>query len=456
MVSRKWFSCLTAIILSFVFVISGCSSSNSGTDNNTGKDEKVTIRFYMGDGEITKEQITAFNEEHPNINLERVDTDFNKLMGYIAAKSELTPDLLRVNGANEFPFYASRGLALNLQKYFDESDVFKKEDLLDVGNIFKWDGTKPGDGDLYGFVKDWSPDFNLWISKKLFTDAGITIPSDKESLTWDQVMEYAKKLTKKDGDKFVQWGLWDPFLGGAVVSQDTLIAQLASMGKSLYSEDNSQILLDDPEVKKLMQYWVDGTMAPVGPSSLNSEAQSWIDLFATEKVGMMMAGYWFSGILRGNEAAKTHLEDFIMLPSPIMPGGKRVEATRSGTGGVIYSGTKHPEEAWTVFEWFFGGTPADDRAKSGWGLPGFKSKVALLPKDTPFDKQTYDVVNDNLKHLDVLSYNPYISATALGVIFDKYLTPVYFGKDTLDGAIDNIKKETEIQIKENKDIVGVK
>lgn len=470
--SKKWSMQIVAVILSLSLMIAGCSSNNSSTASNapdkavtdTGgaatdapkSTEKVTIRIHLAEGEITKEQIQEFEAEHANINLERVDTDFNKLMGQIAANSEITPDIFRLYGASEFPFYASRGLALNLQPYFDASPLFKKEDLLDATNIYRWDGKVPGKGDIYGFPKDWAPDFNLFINKKLFADAGIPIPTDKDSLTWEQVMEYAKKLTKKEGDQVTQWGLFDPLGGGIAINQDLMLTQLASLGKTLFSADNSTIDLNTPEARKVLQYWIDAVKTPVGPSSLHSEALNFIDLFSQNKLGMMIVGYWFSGMLRSNELTKSHIDDFMMLPSPKMEGGVRVEATRSGTGSIIYSKTKHPKEAWTVFEWFYGGKPADERAKGGWGLPGFKSKVTLIPKDTSFDKQTYDVINDDLNNLSTLPYNPYISATAMGTIFDKYMTPVYFDKDTLDGAIEKISKEVNIQIQENKDIVGVK
>lgn len=476
---------LTAIIVALSLSIVGCSnssnkSSNSPANSNAAEpsqatstsssstdetvstsspssstDEKVTIRISMGASEITKEQIDEFNREHPNINLVLAGATFEKLMGMIAANSNITPDIFRVNGANDFPFYASRGLALNLQKYFDASPFFKKEDLGDIANIFRWDGEKTGQGDLYGFVKDWSPDFNIFINKKLFAEAGIPIPSDKEPLTWDQVMDFAKKLTKKQGDQVTQWGIMDPFAGGAVLSLDIMLAQLATQNQTLYSADNDKIVLDTPEAKAIIQYWVDAAKSPVGPSALHSESQSFVDLFTQGKLGMLICGYWFSGILRSTEASKSHLDDFMLLPAPIVAGGKRVEATRSGTGAIIYSKTKHPDEAWTVFEWFYGGKPADDRAKSGGGLPAFKSKMALIPTTTAFDKQTADVVNEDLKYLTVLGYNPYMSATAAKTILDKYMTPVYFDKDTVDGAIEKITNEINIQIRENKDIVGV-
>ncbi|BBH22030.1 hypothetical protein Back11_33750 [Paenibacillus baekrokdamisoli] len=205
-----------------------------------------------------------------------------------------------------------------------------------------------------------------------------------------------------------------------------------------------------------MQYWVDLAKAGVGPSPLNPEATGFIDLFTQGKLGMMTVGYWFAGILKSTDASKSHLDDFMLLPAPMVAGGKAIEASQVGTGGIINSKTRHPKEAWTVFEWFFGGKPADERAASGWGLPGFQSKMSKVPVATNFDKQTYAVVSNNVSHLTTIPNNPYISTTAIDTIFGKYFMPVYFGEDTLDGAIAKSKKEIEIQIRENKDIVGVK
>ena len=56
----------------------------------------------------------------------------------------------------------------------------------------------------------------------------------------------------------------------------------------------------------------------------------------------------------------------MMIPAPIADGGTRVSPTGSATGAIINNATKHPEETWKVYEWFFGGKPAEDRAKSGW------------------------------------------------------------------------------------------
>ncbi|QHT59429.1 sugar ABC transporter substrate-binding protein [Paenibacillus lycopersici] len=482
MQTKKWASRLSVLTLATAFALTGCgsatnsnsggSAANAGGTNNAGTANAggdaaangaaasgdasggapVTIRFNMGDGEVTKEQIDAFNKEHPNIKLVRVDSDYNKLMAQVAANSPDTPDLIRVQGSSEIPFYVSRGLALNLDPYFENSAAFPKDDILDIANVYRFDGTMQGQGPIYGFPKDWSPDYDLWVNKKMFTEAGIPLPSDKEPMTYDEMLDLAKKLTKKQNGKITQYGLVDMFTNGVIANQDLLLHQLASLGEQLYSDKG--IELDTPDAKKALQYWVDAVKAPVGPSPLNTETKSFIDLFTQNKSAMMLCGYWFSGLLRTTDSTKNNLDDYMLLPSPMMDGGKRVEAARGASGSIIYSKTKHPKEAWTVFEWFYSGQMADERAKSGWGLPVFQSKMALLPQETAFDKQAYGVVKDDLDYIQVLGYSPFVASQAITSTFDQQFTPVYFDKSTIDDAIGKISKNIADLMQDNKDLTG--
>jgi multiple sugar transport system substrate-binding protein len=141
-----------------------------------------------------------------------------------------------------------------------------------------------------------------------------------------------------------------------------------------------------------------------------------------------------------------------MLPTPTAPGGERKAATGGATGCIIYSGSKHPDEAWTFFEWYFGGKPADERAATGWGMPIFKSKLALLPQETAFDKQVFAVLQDESNFQGILPVNPYLSGGGWG-IFDKYVAPLYFDKSTIDEAIAGMTKDANVAVTEARNAV---
>lgn len=54
----------------------------------------------------------------------------------------------------------ARKIPLNLQSYIDVSDVIKTDDLAAANNYYRSSGgaLEIGEGDVYGMVKDWSPD----------------------------------------------------------------------------------------------------------------------------------------------------------------------------------------------------------------------------------------------------------------------------------------------------------
>ncbi|HTG69305.1 MAG TPA: extracellular solute-binding protein, partial [Candidatus Udaeobacter sp.] len=172
------------------------------------------------------------------------------------------------------------------------------------------------------------------------------------------------------------------------------------------------------------------------------------DLFMNNKAAMIMVGYWFSGMIRGDEKMKTHLDDFGMLPAPIAENGERVSPTGAATGFIISKNTKYPEQAWKVFEYIMAGTPAKNRATGGWGVPALKSLLPLMPQQADFDKRVYNQLQEELKYSNVpLESNPFFLNGQ--TLLDKYVTPVYFGKADLDDALKELTKNANLIIQEN-------
>src|SRR5437879_12377361 len=93
------------------------------------------------------------------LKIEVVKSDLTTLYAMFAAGNP--PDVFRVQAAG-LPQYISRKMVKNLQPYFAKSTLLKPDDLAPANNFYKWDGKQIGKGDLYGMVKDWSPDFTLF------------------------------------------------------------------------------------------------------------------------------------------------------------------------------------------------------------------------------------------------------------------------------------------------------
>ncbi|MFB9275517.1 ABC transporter substrate-binding protein [Cohnella cellulosilytica] len=460
---------LCLLILLGLFLVSACSSNSSQTgeassnDNpdasesaevsspvpaqDNGGEEQVVIRHTMHDHEFTPEKIAEFEQEHPNIKIETVPADYNKLMSMIAAGD--VPDIIRVD-LSELPGYVIKGMALDLTDYFNGSPVLRPDDFLPIVNQFRFDSDKriQGEGPIYGFPMDVSPDFSMVYNKKLFEAAKVPFPSSTEAMSWSELAELAKKLTKKDGDQVTQYGL-AYYKGDITANQDLLNLQLLQLGSSAYSADFTSADYTTPEIKNLLQFWADTTEAAIGPNPLHP-ATEWVgQLFVDNKVGMMMIGYRGAGFLKANPSTKDRLDDFGVAPAPVADNGTRISPTGFGTGAMIYSQSKHPKEAWTVYEWFLGGKPEEELVKASLALPGTHKLMELLPKETEFDKMNFEFIQNELKYNnEALPFNPYLTYQAVDSVFEKYFTPVYYHKDTVDGAAKKITEELNILIRE--------
>src|SRR5438067_13456948 len=142
-------------------------------------------------------------ETATKLKIEVVASNLTTLYAMFAAGNP--PDVFRVQAAG-VPQYISRKMVKNLQPYFANSKLLKPDDLAPANNFYKWDGKVVGKGDLYGMVKDWSPDYTLFAYTKAFDDARVKVPSDSTPLTYDELRALANKVNRKTAGKRVYWG----------------------------------------------------------------------------------------------------------------------------------------------------------------------------------------------------------------------------------------------------------
>jgi multiple sugar transport system substrate-binding protein len=457
---KRTMTLLTAVISTTV-LLSGCGTS-SGNDNadQGGKtadetktvdksNDQVTIRVGLNKGEVSDDEVKEFEKNNPDIKIQLEAIDPQKLAAQFATND--APDLIRAQGAIDLTSYVVKGLAMDLTPYLEKSQVLKEDDFLPPVNLFRFDGKVQGQGALYGMPKDWSPDFTIFYNKTLFDAAGVKVPDSKTPLTWNALMDLAKKLTIKEGGKVKQYGLAMPVKTQADLP--SIMEYLASKGVKVFSEDMKTVDFNKPEVKEAVSLWVDAVKNNLGNNNVNQDPATWGgDLFMNNKAAMIMEGYWFSGMIRGDEKMKTHLNDFGMLPAPIAENGNRVSPTGAATGFIINKNTAHAEQAWKVFEYIMGGTPAKNRASGGWGVPALKSLLPMMPQQTDFDKRVYNQLQEEMKYSNVaLESNPFFLNGQ--TLIDKYVTPVYFDKTNLDDALKELTKNGNLIIQENMNAV---
>lgn len=427
------------------------ATSGAGTTAAETTQKEVTGKVVMSfiQSEISDDQMKAFMQEYPGIQLERVSADTTKIMAMIAADN--APDVIRVEGLYEVPTYIKRGLALPLDEYIAKSESIKMDDLLPVSQMYV------ADGKIYGFPKDWSADAALWANTKLFKAAGVAVPSTEVPLTYTELADIANKLTVKTDGKVTQWGFASLFASGFRGFDLMTVEQ----GASIWNDDFSKAVLSSIEAKTSLQYFVDLAKSGAMGSALNPLSDGWGGVaFMEDKIGMFQAGYWYTGMLKGNDKLKDRLSDFVCLPAPVVSQDKRYSPCMYGTGGIIYSKSKSPEAAWKFVEWYLGpnGQPAQERTEKGWGLPVYNSLVAKLPQQTDFDKQVYGVVQGELKYGGTMSIrvNPYANCSSLYNTYDKYFTELIYGRMTIDEGAAKLEEEFNALVTEGKDILGEK
>jgi multiple sugar transport system substrate-binding protein len=403
-----------------------------------------TVVFMHQRNEWSEAQEKQFMADNPSIKIEFIEFDATRFMAMNAAGNP--PDLFRLQGP-EVPDYLARKILKNLQPYFDTSGVLKLDDLAPANAYYKWDGQTIGKGDLYGMCKDWSPDFTLFINKKAFAETQTAIPSDDKPLTYQDVAELAKKLTKKEGDRTLRWGYAypDSWLDRMMMNL------LAEKGKALFANSYSKIVLaGDPDVVQVAKYFFDLCKANYVPNPLNP-SPNWIgDDFTKEINAICQYGYWFSAMAE-SDLTKGNV---VMLPAPTWAGVRR-DPTMTATGMAMTAKAKNPDAAWKLFEHYNGGQPSIDRAKSGWGVPALKSQYSLMPRGTDSQKQVQKVLQAEMQYAgDALQFCPFIKADVVYNSWSKYLEDALRGKITFDEMLKNVENETNTAIKEGIDRLG--
>lgn len=421
-------------------LLAGCTGGGGG-GNGSGE---VTLDVMVGAQDLTKEQIAEFEADNPGIKVNVILYDASRLNTMLASGNP--PDIAFGNAVGSANTNA-RGLATDLTPYLEASDVLKEDDLQPVNDAFRWDGSKSGEGPLYGIVKDWSQDNALWYNTALFDKAGVPYLSDTEAITYDELLEISKKLAVIEGGTTAVYGLgmeWQWTLYGPIA------AMVAQQGETLFNADMTEIDFTTDAAQRALQWFVDYGKSGTGPTSLNPLPDgSDFSTFAAGRMAITQDGYWFGG----NFAADDALQTVRFAPAPTM-GDTQVAMSFGGAGLWIPEQADDKDAAWKLMEYFMAGPPAEARASSGWGLPSLKSLADKLPQDLPYQQQAYAVVQSELENTAPLPDSPYISAALLQDSIDKFLQQAIKGELTVEEAGVQLTDELNKALAQGVDQVG--
>lgn len=431
-----------------IMMLTGCGGTKS-----SDKDGKITLTVTVNATELGDPDLyQKYMDEHPNINIEVTPMSNNdsKLMSMIASGNP--PDIIRCMGYDELPVFVQRGILMPLDDYIENSDIINLDDMYEVADLCRYEGTTRGEGSLYALPKDWSP-IGIWINKDVFAAKGIPLPSETEPMTWDEFGELAKKLVTKKGEAVDCHGCTT-----SLPLPTLLEMYLNSYGASMWTDDYDSTTLSSKTTKKAVKYFMDLQKTAGLASSLYPIAdQIGSAALLEDKVGMVLGGYYFNGAYAAANKEEQAEDKLMFIPAPV--GTKQASYCMDLTCLGIFSQTKHPEEAFELWAYLVAHEEAvTARAEIGLGVPASTKYFDVLPAESELQKQSLGVVtNYQMKTLDLSpKICPYISYSSLTALFDKYYLPVLFDRENLDEALKTINKETEILIKEGKDLVGAK
>lgn len=309
--------------------------------------------------EVNRKLLAEFEAEHPGVKVNLVNISgsreaMQKLETKMAAKNG--PDVMSLHGAYYVGF-ADAGVLADLEKFTGDDPEFHLDDFHPaLVEMCRYKGT------LYSLPR-YTSVYSLFYNKSLFDAEGLPYPG-KGSWTWADYLKAVKALTKDlDGDGTPdQWGCIIDFWGAR------LYPWLWSNDADLMDKQLEKCTLDDPKAIEALQFLVDlRHKHRACPASTSTERNEGLNSFARGNVGMYMSGPWDIQTLNQAEGLKW---DVAPVPE------KSSRATMLGTENyAIWSGTRHPKEAWALFSFL---VSARSQAHMAQALDKMPSRISVL------------------------------------------------------------------------------
>lgn len=367
---KKRFIILLSCLIMIATIFSACGKSTeevkteepakTGQTTETEKAaDTVTIKYYNWDNETmantTKALIEQFEQANPNIKVESVSlvpgnsVDTLKKLDVVMSSGEAI-DVMLFPNIDETLARASQGVLAPLDDFYAKDNV-KPEDEYYVN-------PKAG-GKYYASMYQRS----LWfvmLNENALKEAGLSVP--KLGWTWDDFRDYAKKMTKGEGnDKrfgtyFHGWGDYanpilfnekkNPFLkeDGTTQYDDPSVLSFFNLRRAMEEQDKSARPYADVVGAKL---------------AYRTE-------FFNEKAAMMVTGSWMVADTANTEQ---YPHTFKTAFAPVPLSSKDAELGMTSFGGQYMSiaqNSQHKEEAYKFIRFVTTNTSDAKKELSGW------------------------------------------------------------------------------------------
>jgi multiple sugar transport system substrate-binding protein len=367
---KKWWLGLVALGLLSVLMVA-CSDDKDSTDKDStsddGSGEEIVLDYwqYAFDAKVKlmDELIEEFEADNPGIKVKQTNFPYDQYNEKVAAQvpAGKGPDVINLF-YGWVPKYVDSGYLQPLPQ-----DAFPHEEI--ESEFFPLVEATKLDGE-YWTIPTAVRTLALFYNKDLFEEAGLDPNAPPKD--WDELQEYAEKLTKADGSgRLEQSGMaWEPAQQGHQWLRDGLTRQAG--GEVLSADKKSVVWGDDSAGLEAFKYWLSF------PTNLStSEVGFYTDdvtAFLTEKAAMNIDGSFRIGTI------KSDAPDLNYAVAPL-PGNKEQSTNASfWTNGITAKVEGERLEAATKFLKFLTSKETMEKWIDATGELPAKEEVAMQDK----------------------------------------------------------------------------
>ncbi|QUW22823.1 extracellular solute-binding protein [Sporosarcina sp. Marseille-Q4063] len=367
---KKWWLGLVAFGLLSVLMVA-CSNDKESSDKDStsddGSGEEIVLEYwqYAFDAKVKlmDELIKEFEADNPGIKVKQTNFPYDQYNEKVAAQvpAGKGPDVINLF-YGWVPKYVDSGYLQPLpQEAFPHEEI--ESEFFPLVEATKLDGE-------YWTIPTAVRTLALFYNKDLFEEAGLDPNSPPKD--WDELQEYAEKLTKADGSgRLEQSGMaWEPSQQGHQWLRDGLTRQA---GGEVLSEDKKSVIWgDDAAGLEAFKYWL-SFPTDLGTSEVGFYTDD-VTAFLTEKVAMNVDGSFRIGTI------KSDAPDLNYAVAPL-PGDKEQSTNASfWTNGITAKVEGEKLEAATKFLKFLTSKETMEKWIDATGELPAKKEVAMQDK----------------------------------------------------------------------------
>ena len=382
--TRRSMAAASATAGALALAACGAGGTGGGTEAQRAElDQPVTVEYLSRQPYEDAFQIAIdrFRARYPKAEVKRDhqpnNAAFNqKLETLVSAGTP--PDVAFAVGST-YHGQAAQGI-------FDDLTPYTARDkALDVNDVIPfWLEAGKFRGKLYFLPFDPGTTVVFW-NKRLFNAAGVKAPDPKQPMTWPQLLEVSKQLTKAPPavpEAQAQFAV--------SLMADRLWYLLPwQMGVEVFDKDYTKFQLNDPRAIDALQFAADlrGKHGVWRSTTYQGPPTG----FAAGSQAMTHDGYWQSGPLRTQ--MKPNGEDFDVMPLPTFPNRPRL-TVGWGSGNAMVASSRKKAISWEfvkhlsdkeVYEVLLDKGVMQPVRKSQQNSPAFRKNSPPYAFDVPLD-----------------------------------------------------------------------